>query len=171
MVSDNQNNGKWIHRVSQDDDLISLSNSEPVHRTHRRFKIKPPEVKSVDATDHRHESVIAARSERSGTYVGRIRKDTLPLRDSVEIGRMTGDWTKSVPGRVLLALLKIAVLIGLIWGGIYLWQHGPGTLFFGAIIVLLVWGVISAGMELGEASPYKQNATWASSIHFMWFHW
>jgi len=171
MVSDNQNNGKWIHRVSQDESLISVSNSESVHRTHRRFKIKQSEFRPAEEYSRPHRSVIDERESRIGTGVGRIRKDILPARNSAEIGRMTGDWTKSVAGRVFFALLRICVLIGAVWAGVYLWQHQPHLLFFAIIIVLLVCGVISAGMELGEASPYRQNATWASSFHFMWFHW
>ena len=168
MASENNNTGKWIHRVSQKSAPDKTNTSEPAPWTPKHFNLKTPPDRPDDMIDA--EPASAAFHRPDGVYSGRIRKDPLPSRNSTKVGRMTGDWMLSVPGRVFVVLVKIAFIVGLVWGGIYLWHHDRHLLFFAAIILLLVWGIISAGMQLGERSPFKQDASWVASWYPWWFY-
>jgi hypothetical protein len=184
MTDEVTNSSKWIHRVSQDDDLISVNNPpprpnrpnrpiRPDHPTHRRFKIKEPEYQPSEEFSRPHKSVIDEQEGRTRSDVGRIRKGVFPALDSSDIGRVTGDWTMSLPGRVFVALVEIGFIVGVIWGGIYLWKHQPHLLILAVIVILLLWGIISEGLRLGEGSLFKQDASWAWFMGYLgyWGFW
>ncbi|MCX6645951.1 MAG: hypothetical protein NTY09_06305 [bacterium] len=161
---------KRINRVSQD---ATEMNPSP-----DAFRPGPP--KHFELIDH-----IEELTDQTGTevkeplfsdidftkpdYINRLedvhRNQILPNE------KYSGDWLSTPFGTFIRFCVKFLLIAGFIFGGIYFWNQGIIAFCFALIIFLLVYGVISSGMELGENSPYNSDASWAASIfsHF-YFH-
>jgi hypothetical protein len=103
----------------------------------------------------------------SGGYGGRIQKTVLPDPNGLTIDRMTGDWLYSPAGRVFRFLLKCLLIVGVVWGGLHLLKNNPSLLILLVFITLLLYGVIRAGLEMGEKSPFM----WPGQHWVTWWPW
>jgi hypothetical protein len=157
---------KRINRVSQD--------SPDTNPPPEAFRPGPP--KHFDLIEHIEELSDQAGAEvkeplfsdidfTKPDYINRLedvhRNQILPKE------KYSGDWLSTPFGSFIRFCVKLLLIAGFIWGGIYFWNQGIIAFSFAVIIFLLVYGVISAGMELGEKSPFKQDAHFYGIWHLI----
>jgi hypothetical protein len=167
MTLSEQRPPKWIHRAPQDaapEETLAELRPRPV----RHFEIKERETKleDVSGADLRDVPVHHLGSDLTGSSGDRIPSAILPDPASSNSYKYTGDWLQSTAGKVLGFLFLVVLAGGVLSGGTYLWLHNRAMLLFALLILMLLAGVISAGLELGEHSPFR----WPG--HFVgWYHW
>ena len=155
---------KMINRVSQEscEENVTPDAFQPGPRKHFKLK-RQPVIKPAEHDGQKKEALFSDIDYTKPDYVNRLVKHHRNPINPKE--RYHGDWLTTPFGTVLRWLFKIAFYGGAIWSGIYFWNQGITTFIFAVLIVMLVWGVISSGMELGENSPFLSDASWVRTVH------
>lgn len=159
-----KNDVRKINRVSQDSPDVELSPEvfQPLPRKHFKLKYRPV-IEPDENSGEKKEPLFSNIDYTKPDYVNRLvkhhRNPILPTE------KYYGDWLTSPAGTVLRWIFKLAFYGGAAWGGFYFWNQGIMPFIFAVMITLLVWGVISAGMELGEKSPFRSDASWVRTTH------
>lgn len=79
-----------------------------------------------------------------------------------------GGWTETRLGRIVRFLFTVLLIGGAILGGVHVWRQGPMAVFFVILILALVYGVIRAGLEMGEASPFRISGHYFADFLTWW---
>jgi hypothetical protein len=159
---------KRINRVSQDSADTNLTPEAFRPGPPKHFDLIEPIEELPDKSGAEvNEPLFSDIDFTKPDYINRLedvhRNQILPKE------KYRGDWLSTPFGSFIRFCVKLLLIAGFIWGGIYFWNLGIIPFAFALIIFLLVWGVISAGMELGEKSPFNMDTPSAGYFYHIFF--
>jgi hypothetical protein len=125
----------------------------------RRFQAKDREGQLDDVSEAYPGTKRRAWSEARQYQTGdRLHGDPFADLRLTKSERFRGDWTASTLGTIFRYAFLCALVVGTIWGLILLWIYNIGLLMVVILFLALLYGVIRAGLELGEKSPFNYPA-------------
>jgi hypothetical protein len=152
-------------QINDDQDNIACTDTGLPRFKRRKIEVKPdyyvPENPVEEASGTKRRSLY---SGSTGPIIDRLNTElhqdpVLPASD-----RFRGDPLSGRTGRAIILIVKILAVLGFLLLGYYLWTHEPLTFMLYVIILLLVFGVVKAGLEFGENSVFN----WNSHFYHFW---
>jgi hypothetical protein len=132
---------------------------EPVDHPRRRFKLKggPVEPRTASPSKFGPENVKFYTQDRLH------RDDDLQIRASISAPRFKGNPISNI----LWKIFAVIFWIGVLYGGYRLWTVNPGGGLIVFSITIVLYLIVSTGMEQGEKSIFNRELHGGSGM--FWF--